>query len=1535
MRKFLLSLFVFGLSLTAAVASKNVNQKHFVSVMAEEDPCKMESVKYWKITDFPFLNLIQTKNLTLIPDQVRWPTGTIQVLPDMICNGAVPTTINVEVLRAGVTDLPGQGAGMACVIHLGKVTVFGSTDCDITPTFNCVQNIQMNYSVEVAGGYELYTADLPANLPPGTYELTCACTDQGGPILNPVTHPGTKWIGDEACPGVNTFVNHRLTVTGAVPNDDCSGTLVELMDGPNPVDNLCSTDGLVGFFYEIQEGDIVDVVVTPGTVTSPSLPNVRITDPCTGMNVSLPLTCRTPGEIIYIQAGNGGACPQYGTFTITVTDIDNGVGNDVCIDADALNNFGGNNILNCGETGGFTGDTDACPDPEALACFGTTTEGVWYSFTTATSLTTFSVTATGGGQYQLFSGANCGALTSLGCAVTNLPSDPLTTYFLLVGPTGTVNVTAAALPLNDACAGAMAFPVVAGNNPGLTNECATTDLVTCGAESEATVWYSYVLGANDDEVVITSDLPNSVVRVYTACAGVLVPDADGVDCNATATLQCRVPGTYFIQVGSSFVNAGPFALNITATPNGVVNDACSEAVNIPVVNDCTFQPFNTNSTNACPETFSLACNGGNNNADPTVWLQFTPPVGVTSINIQNITPGAYLSILTPCGAGATIPGGGCLFGPGPTANINVTGGTTYFIAAAIAGGEGMIDFEIKYNDPPANDICSAAIPVVTGANANLTNVCAQQELTPCGGTNDQASVWYSYDIPAGVESLVINSSLAGSVVQIYEDDCNTILTGISDACSNTVTIDCPEMQSIRIYVSSSSATTGIFTLTLTQTLQSGIDVCPTGQPLALTQPLCKSPNVFMSDNTGFCPEPAAINFGGCDFSDGPATWYRFTTSATTTLIDIDVLGLNVDFALFTNCVSGPVASSCTTDGSLADLPVTGSTTYNLVISGQGGAEGPFTIEITEKSNAPLNDICTSAFPVNLGSNANLTNLCANEEQTPCVAPANEASVWYLYTIPTGVESLTITTDLVGGVLYVVENDCNTLLNGVTGSCTSTLTIDCPVAQDIRIFMSSSVANSGTFTLTLNQTNTSALNDLCADAEDIADNPICEFFPVPQTTTVGACPEQFTVAGCAFDYSAESVVWYEFTPPVGVSSIEIENISANTNLTVFTSCPNPNPGTILAGGGCLSGNGTNGTPILVTAGVTYYIAIGVSGTEGPVDFDIRYNQTLANDDPCVGGFIPTPLTTGVQLTNQNNVCATDDNDCGGAPVENTLWYTFTLGAGFDRITINVTGLTSPSIAVYDVANPCNQTAVNEECNGDGMADFNCLPAGTYTIMIGTSAANAGVFSITATQGTNAGPANDFCTNATNLPGQPYDLCVELGPFDASTVNACPETLPAGEIFGACNFNVEETSWYVFTAPGMAGDMPTMDFTYTSYTGTGTPFMNLFEFGPDCSALNAVETTCFQGLNTAFGNIGPLTPGQQYLIAISSIGDTGGDFEFTVKFNLGPANDDKCADLTNFDLGSGGTLLGQTNLCSGADYIIPDCPAADAQNSVWYT
>lgn len=113
------------------------------------------------------------------------------------------------------------------------------------------------------------------------------------------------------------------------------------------------------------------------------------------------------------------------------------------------------------------------------------------------------------------------------------------------------------------------------------------------------------------------------------------------------------------------------------------------------------------------------------------------------------------------------------------------------------------------------------------------------------------------------------------------------------------------------------------------------------------------------------------------------------------------------------------------------------------------------------------------------------------------------------------------------------------------------------------------------------------------------------------------------------------------------------------------------------------------------------------------------------------------------------------------------------------------------------------------------------------------------------------------------------------------------------------------------------------------------MGVFQNGADCTNLTAVSTTCRDGLNETFGNIGPFTPGNQYLIAISSYGDTGGDFDFTVKFNLGPDNDDPCSPniSTNFVVPTNGVRVDGTTLCAGGDPFFPDCPQADQSNVVF--
>ena len=209
----------------------------------------------------------------------------------------------------------------------------------------------------------------------------------------------------------------------------------------------------------------------------------------------------------------------------------------------------------------------------------------------------------------------------------------------------------------------------------------------------------------------------------------------------------------------------------------------------------------------------------------------------------------------------------------------------------------------------------------------------------------------------------------------------------------------------------------------------------------------------------------------------------------------------------------------------------------------------------------------------------------------------------------------------------------TLVNNPV-NCDDEVILDCPAMQNILIMVSSSDANAGVFSLNITRVDVTATNDLCTTSQVIASSPNCAFFTVPTTTTVGACPESFTVAACALNYSTNPIVWYSFTPPAGTATLEIENITANAFLSIFNSCP-AGPATI-PGGGCLSGTGTNGTPIAITAGTTYYVAIGINGAPGNVNFEIKYNVPPAND-VCTA---PVPVNDG-NNPGLTNVCATLD------------------------------------------------------------------------------------------------------------------------------------------------------------------------------------------------------------------------------------------------------------------------------------------------------
>lgn len=621
---------------------------------------------------------------------------------------------------------------------------------------------------------------------------------------------------------------------------------------------------------------------------------------------------------------------------------------------------------------------------------------------------------------------------------------------------------------------------------------------------------------------------------------------------------------------------------------------------------------------------------------------------------------------------------------------------------------------------------------------------------------------------------------------------------------------------------------------------------------------------------------------------------------------------------FTICAGEPINLNVAGTGSGTliynwDLPVgtaVGSP-LNIAMADATNHNGTWTVTVTDANGcsatddinivvypSPSNNECANAIPFTTSGD----NSCASEDITTCGA-SGEASVWYDYTVPANIKTLSFNLlGLTGGVLHVYDGCGGTTLGA---TCTSSVTIDCPNAGDTyKIYVSSPLLNSGAFSLSVIETAVSASNDVCSGAISIPDAPICQFFPVAASTSVGACPEDFTVGGCGLDYSMDAVVWYEFTAPAGTTSVQFQNVTGT--LSVFTSCPAT---TFVAGGDCISGAAT----INVTAGTTYYIGIGVPGGSGPVGFEIKYNAGPSNDD-C--GVANVDLGSSGSA-NSTNSCAGPDVsfNCASSSYESSVWFTVTVDATSSGISFTVNGAganpMTGSGAGLLLQSGCGNTAVGEGCFTVGTAsEILCIPPGTYDFQISTSTANEGDFSISVTQltGGPSSPANDLCANATNTP-----LPIVCAPVSISgnNTNACDELFS----IGGCNFGTDPTTWHTITLDANA---TTIDITSI----TGGAYLGIFESSP-CGT-NSPTQLAGAGCITANTNSVPVTGGATYYIAVGH--PTGTAYTFNVTQNVPPPNDTPCTAETI------GTATQNSTCCANPDVASPCGDGTEA--SVWF-
>jgi|GEM_PF-2083075 len=446
-------------------------------------------------------------------------------------------------------------------------------------------------------------------------------------------------------------------------------------------------------------------------------------------------------------------------------------------------------------------------------------DGTWFTFEGDGNEVTITVTPDMDFDPQLavFSG-DCGALECVDTIDEGYPGDEEelefvtevgVTYYINVGyyddasdePEGNFNLSMsrqapAAVPANDACAGAIAIPTEetytyeqtdgdgATNNDGFIN--------TCDNGMNDGLWFSFEGDGSAMEITVTpsagSDF-DSQIGVYSgSCdAAVCVATVDDTyegEAETISLLSTEVGVTYYINVAnySGFTDndEGPFTIEVTRSAAVPVpaNDACDGAYTIPTQMD----EYSYEQTDGIAATnndgFLTTCDNGQNDG---LWFTFEGDGNHVNITVSpdtNFDP--QVTVFSgSCGAFTcvgTIDDGGA--GGAETLSVlNSEVGTTYFVNVGQYSGfgdnpEGNFTISVTRETPPSElpQCASNPTPEDGAVDVPTGDVTFAWDAPTTGGPVD------GYKIYGGVSQPLTEADLIATVT---EPTIDLTITGFS------------------------------------------------------------------------------------------------------------------------------------------------------------------------------------------------------------------------------------------------------------------------------------------------------------------------------------------------------------------------------------------------------------------------------------------------------------------------------------------------------------------------------------------------------------------------------------------------------------------------------------------------------------------------------------------------------------------------------------------------------------------------------------
>lgn len=1168
--------------------------------------------------------------------------------------------------------------------------------------------------------------------------------------------------------------------------------------------------------------------------------------------------------------------------------------------------------------------------------------------------------------------------------------------------------------------------------------CADETLAFCGADGTFhDVFYNYT-NTNDQNVDLTINVSGGGINPTTDISLGVFIDCTGADysggtifCNTLGTdvaLMCVPAGQQLVfAISSPDGSEGEFLISLTEDLSRITtNDRCNDPEALMTGVTCSPSEETLDNTDSCPEDTDMGVAGCDLTTDHVVWFSLELPADATGIEFSDLSAGVQLSLFEndcPGAVGeptviASEGGNTCMVTDEEFTGL--IGGNTYLVAASLANEmEGAIEFTWTPTKEVVNDECVDAIDLTAGNDEIGTTACATQEdpitydSQVCTDDDETNTVWYTYTVPDTDKGFNITITSTGVgfmgsanivVFNTTNGDCDfTDVEGELCSTSGTQITDfsCVGAGTYTIRISTSLANQGEFTVNIEAlTEEQPNDNCEDATPIVFTED-CVFEEVNF-DNTGACPEDFAL--GTCMFDVDAVVWFSAELPAGGTGFEFDMptamyIGIFLDNCDPLTQVIGvdPMGSpvECVTE----DIQVLGLTpgTYLFAIGLEGEVEGMETFEV-KTILPPANDKpCDAEVVDNTGGDVDIVipgnNDCATQEfEDPICGDEDISSVYYLYTVPNGVNGISITLDDIGlGTNFMLgaydfNGDCNgapTLL--IDSDCDADgneMILECLMEGDeIYIIVSTEADNAGDFNLTIDPTvpDPNCIdNDICENADNTQpiSTPVTDDgFVCITDCNLNACPETFTAGNC--DYSSLPTVFYTVTTDAdaidATMAINVTGIAPNPIdpiFTVFAACDDL---TALPEAFCVESDGVTAsqTGIEILPNTTYIIAVADANVDDDIiggDFEICVNViTSCNDDPCTP-YALDEAGTNVYTANQcdTNIGSTEDNTydnpCGDPTItESSVYFTYTGGENISSVEIVITpdnsngasisGDVSATVFNYDPTNPAcagdlTTQIIDQECSpidAFSRVVIDCpVPNNLYLIQVATAAGDEGDFDITVTEVTQdpTCTANDICDNAIDLPIP--ETCEWLT-FEGCNNQACPETF--ADVTGDCMFDNSPVVWYTFTTP---------DGTYSgdfNIVGSGAdplarPAAAIFqEDGCLPVPTPVVGAECFTQLAEVEDIL--LEANTTYMLIVGSSTSADGEFTINYKINAAPENDDPCINDLNppIDI-TGGGHSGSTCCARGFEDFNPDGSQADWENvnppcnnatseaSVWY-